>query len=106
MADIVIGRTLTRLRINVVRSSYQAFALAWKDAAGNPADISAMTFSIVLEIPEAVDVTWAGAKSGSTTTWTLNSTQSNLAEGFYSGKLIATDTNGPSVLYEVSVEVQ
>lgn len=106
MADIVIGRTLTRLRINVIRASYQAFALAWKDAAGNPADITALTFSIVFEVPEATNVTWAGAKSGSTTTWTLNSTQSDLPEGYYSGKLVATDTNGPSVLYEVSVEVQ
>jgi hypothetical protein len=103
MADLVIGRTLERLKIKIVRASVQAFALAWMN--GNaPADISAYTFTIVLDTSPAT--TWIATKSINNTTWTLNATQSDLAEGYYSGKLIAADISGPMVTYQVSVEVQ
>lgn len=103
MSDIVIGRTLERLRINVIRASQQAFALAWKDAAGNPSDISTYTFTIVLDTTPAT--VWTAAKSGSNTTWTLSATESNMAPGFYAGRLIF-DNGSPAVAYQVSVEVQ
>ena len=101
MAEIVIGRSLDRLRIKIVRASQQAFALAWMN--GNaPADISAYSFSIVLDD----GATWTATKNTNNTTWTLNSTQSNLSTGYHSGRLIATDINGPMVTHDVTVEVQ
>jgi hypothetical protein len=103
VADIVIGRTLDRVKIKIVRASVQAFALAWMNGA-SPADISAYTFTIVLDTSPAI--TWTASKSTNNTTWTLSATQSDLAEGFYSGKLIASDISGPMVAYEVGVEVQ
>ncbi len=106
MADIVVGRTLNRIRIKLVRSSQEAFALAWRDANGDPLDITAYTFSIVVDIPEAASVTWTATKAGSQTTWSLNATQTNLPIGYYSGRLVATDSNGPLVAYSVVVEVQ
>jgi len=103
MAEIVIGRTLDRVKIKIVRASVQAFALAWMNGS-SPADISAYTFTIVLDTSPVI--TWTATKNTNNTTWTLNSTQSNLPEGFYSGKLIATDINGPMIAYEVGLEVQ
>jgi len=103
MAEIVIGRTLDRLKVKLIRASYQAFALAWMTGV-NPADISAYTFTIVLDTDPVI--TWTATKNTNNTTWTLNSTQSDLPEGYYSGKLLATDINGPTVTYEVTVEVQ
>jgi hypothetical protein len=100
MAEIVIGRTLDRLRIKLIKASQQAFALAWNDANGNPADISALTFTIVLDTSPAV--TWTATKSANNTTWTLSDTESDLALGFYGGRLHA----GTTVTHEVSVEVQ
>lgn len=103
MAEIVIGRTLDRVKIKIVRASVQAFALAWMNGS-SPADISAYTFTIVLDTDPTV--TWTAIKSVNNTTWSLNATQSDLAEGFYSGKLIATDISGPMVIYQVALEVQ
>jgi hypothetical protein len=103
MTEIVIGRTLDRLKIKIVRASNQAFALAWMNGA-SPADISAYTFTIVLDTSPAI--TWTATKNTNNTTWTLSSTQSDLAEGYYSGKLIAADISGPLVAYQVAVEVQ
>jgi hypothetical protein len=103
MAEIVIGRTLDRLRIKIVRASVQAFALAWMNGV-SPADISAYTFTIVLDTDPVI--TWTATKSTNNTTWTLDATTSNLAEGFYAGKLIAADLTGPTVAYQVAVEVQ
>jgi hypothetical protein len=103
MVDIVVGRTLDRLKIKIVRASTQAFALAWMNGA-SPADISAYTFTIVLDTNPVI--TWTATKSTNNTTWTLNATQSDLPEGFYAGRLIATDVSGPMVAYEVAVEVQ
>jgi hypothetical protein len=103
MAEIVIGRTLERLKIKIIRASLQAFALAWMNGA-SPADISAYTFTIVLDTSPAI--TWTATKSTNNTTWTLNATQSDLAQGYYSGKLIFSDISGPTVAYLVAVEVQ
>jgi len=102
MAEIVIGRSLDHLRIKVVAGSQQAFALAWKDNAGNPADITAYTFSIVLDDA----TTWTAAKNASTTTWTLSAAAADKPTGYIGGKLIATDANGPMIAYNVTVEVQ
>jgi hypothetical protein len=103
MAEIVIGRTLERLKIRIVRASNQAFALAWMSGA-SPADISAYTFTIVLDT--SPETTWTATKSVNNTTWTLTSTQSDLPEGFYSGKLVFADISGPTVAYQVALEVQ
>jgi hypothetical protein len=103
MAEIVIGRTLDRLKIKIVRASIQAFALAWMNGA-SPADISTYTFTIVLDTTPTT--TWTATKSTNNTTWTLDATTSNLEPGYYGGRLLASTISGPTVTHEVAVEVQ
>jgi hypothetical protein len=100
MADIVIGRSLDRVRVKLIKASDQSFALAWKDAAGNPADITGITFTIYVETPGG-ELNWVATKSTNVTTWTLNAVSSNLARGFYGGRLMANSEQAYAVVVEV-----
>ncbi len=99
MAEIVIGRTLDRVRIKLIKGSDQSFALSWMNGS-NPADISALTFTIIVET--SPETQWVATKSTNVTTWTLTASASNLPRGYHNGRLMA----GNQLAYAVVVEVQ
>lgn len=94
--ETVVGRDLERLRVKLIGSSSQAFALTWLDGS-TPADISAYEFAIVFGTAR-----WVAEVTGSTTTWYLTPEQTNLKKGLYSARLLY----GTTVAYSVILEVQ
>jgi cyanophycinase-like exopeptidase len=100
MAEIVAGRVLDRVRLRLVRSSRQSFALAWKK---DGADMSLAGVTVTIELGTVI---WTAANAGNISTWTLSEVQTALASRYHEGVIVLTTTAGREVAYAVTVEVQ
>lgn len=78
--DINLGRTLGKLKVNVIYGSDQSFGLQfWQDTALTvPAVLTGSTVAITIDPDGDAPIVWAATVSEQTATWTLTAAQTSL----------------------------
>jgi hypothetical protein len=100
MAEIVAGRALDRVKVRLVRSSRQSFALAWqKDGV----DLALTGYTVTIEFGANI---WTAVNNANISTWTLTEAQTALPDRYYEGIVVLTSAPGREVAYAVTLEVQ